>query len=58
MASMDALALARWQFTITTIYHFLFVPLTIGLAFLLAIMQTVWVRTGNPDYRRMTRRRS
>ncbi|MGH3483613.1 MAG: cytochrome ubiquinol oxidase subunit I, partial [Nocardioidaceae bacterium] len=33
---MDALELARWQFGITTVYHFLFVPLTIGLAFLVA----------------------
>ena len=45
---MDALDLARWQFGITTVYHFLFVPLTIGLSFLVAGFQTVWVRTGNP----------
>ena len=47
--------LARWQFATTTIYHFLFVPVTIGLAFLVAILQTVWYRTDNPDYKRMTR---
>ena len=47
--------LARWQFAITIIYHFLFVPVTIGLAFLVAILQTVWYRTDNPDYKRMTR---
>jgi cytochrome d ubiquinol oxidase subunit I len=47
--------LARWQFATTTIYHFLFVPVTIGLAFLVAILQTAWYRTDNPDYKRMTR---
>ena len=52
---MDALDLARWQFGIVTIYHFLFVPLTIGLSFLIALMQTVWYRTGNPKYLRMTK---
>ena len=41
--------LARWQFATTSIYHFLFVPVTIGLAFLVAILQTVWYRTDNPD---------
>ena len=40
---MDALELARWQFGITTVYHFLFVPLTIGLGFLVAGMQTAWL---------------
>ena len=38
-----------------SIYHFLFVPVTIGLAFLVAILQTAWYRTDNPDYKRMTR---
>ena len=47
--------LARWQFATTTIYHFFFVPVTIGLAFLVAVLQTVWYRTDNPDYKRMTR---
>ncbi|HEV3391660.1 MAG TPA: cytochrome ubiquinol oxidase subunit I [Solirubrobacteraceae bacterium] len=47
--------LARWQFAITIIYHFFFVPVTIGLAFLVAVLQTHWHRTGNPDYKRMTR---
>ncbi|MEV6969708.1 cytochrome ubiquinol oxidase subunit I [Hamadaea sp. NPDC051192] len=41
---MDALDWARWQFGITTVYHFLFVPITIGLAFLVAGFQTAWVR--------------
>jgi cytochrome bd ubiquinol oxidase subunit I len=52
---MDALSLGRWQFGITTVYHFLFEPLTIGLAFLVAVMQTIHYRTGNDLYRRMTR---
>ena len=47
--------LARWQFATTSIYHFLFVPVTIGLAFLVAVLQTAWYRTDNPDYKRMTR---
>jgi cytochrome d ubiquinol oxidase subunit I len=52
---MDALDLARWQFGITTVYHFLFVPLTIGLAFLVAGLQTAWVRTANERYLRLTK---
>ncbi len=52
---MDALDLARWQFGITTVYHFLFVPLTIGLAFLVAGLQTAWLRTGAPKYLRLTK---
>lgn len=47
--------LARWQFAIITIYHFLFVPLTIGLSVLVAGMQTAWVRTGHERYLRMTK---
>jgi cytochrome bd ubiquinol oxidase subunit I len=52
---MDALDLARAQFATTTIYHFLFVPVTIGLAFLVAVLHTMWFRSGNPDHRRITR---
>jgi cytochrome d ubiquinol oxidase subunit I len=47
--------LARWQFATTSIYHFLFVPVTIGLAFLVAILQTAWYRNEKPEYRRLTR---
>ena len=47
--------LARIQFATTIIYHFIFPPVTIGLAFLVAILQTVWYRTDNPVYKRMTR---
>jgi cytochrome bd ubiquinol oxidase subunit I len=47
--------LARWQFGITTVYHFLFVPLTISLASLVAGLQTAWVRTGKEKYLRATK---
>ena len=52
---MDQVALARMQFGITTIYHFFFIPLTLGLSILVAIMETLYVRTGNETYKRMTR---
>src|SRR5829696_4101335 len=52
---MDVLDVSRWQFGITTVYHFIFVPLTIGLAPLIAAMQTAWVVTGNPGWYRLTR---
>jgi cytochrome d ubiquinol oxidase subunit I len=52
---VDALDLARWQFGITTIYHFLFVPLTIGLSVIVAALQTAWHRTGRPEYLRATK---
>ena len=55
MSAIDALVLARWQFGITTVYHFLIVPLSIGLAFLVAVMQTLHYRSGRPEYLRMTR---
>ena len=55
MRCMDALDLARWQFGITTVYHFLFVPLTISLAFIVAGFQTAWFRTGNEKYLKLTR---
>jgi len=52
---MDALALARWQFAITAMFHFIFVPLTIGLIVLIAIMETLYVKTNNEDYKTMTK---
>ncbi|GAB2945318.1 cytochrome ubiquinol oxidase subunit I [Micromonospora polyrhachis] len=52
---MDALDVARWQFGVTTVYHFLFVPLTIGLSVLVAILQTMWHRTGNERYLKLTK---
>ena len=52
---MDALEIARWQFGITTVYHFMMVPLTIGLGLVVAVIQTLWYRTGKPEYLRMTK---
>ncbi|MCW2639051.1 MAG: cytochrome ubiquinol oxidase subunit [Dactylosporangium sp.] len=52
---MHALDLARWQFAVTTVYHFLFVPITIGLSVLVALLQTAWVRTGKDQYLRATK---
>ena len=52
---MDPLLLARLQFAITTIYHFFFVPLTLGLSVLVAIMETIYVRTGQDVYKEMVR---
>lgn len=52
---MNTLALARWQFGITTVYHFFFVPLTLGLSIMVAIMQTLYYRTGDDTYKKMTK---
>jgi cytochrome d ubiquinol oxidase subunit I len=52
---METLGLARWQFGITTVYHFFFVPLTLGLSILVALMETAYVRTGNEVYKKMAR---
>jgi len=52
---MDALMLSRLQFAVATFFHFIFVPLTLGLSILIAIMETIYVRTGDEDYRRMAR---
>ncbi|MEV4901583.1 cytochrome ubiquinol oxidase subunit I [Citricoccus sp. NPDC055426] len=52
---MDPLDIARWQFGITTVYHFMMVPLTIGLGLVVATLQTMWHRTGREEYLRMTK---
>ncbi|MFF2083572.1 cytochrome ubiquinol oxidase subunit I [Nocardia sp. NPDC058176] len=52
---MSTLDISRWQFGITTVYHFIFVPLTIGLAPLIAMMQTAWVVTGKEHWYRLTK---
>ena len=52
---MNALTLARWQFAITTVYHFIFVPITIGSGFLVAGFQTAWYRTNKDKYLRATK---
>ena len=52
---MSALELARWQFGVTTIYHFLFVPITIGITWFVAVFQTLWLQRGDQRYLRLTR---
>jgi cytochrome d ubiquinol oxidase subunit I len=52
---MDALIFARWQFAITTVYHFFFVPLTLGLSVMVAIMETLYVSRKQEVYKRMTK---
>ncbi len=52
---MDVLVLSQWQFAITTVYHFFFVPLTLGLTIGLAIMQTIYVTSGDEDYKKMAK---
>ncbi|MCX6477344.1 cytochrome ubiquinol oxidase subunit I, partial [Rhodococcus sp. (in: high G+C Gram-positive bacteria)] len=52
---MDTLDVSRWQFGITTVYHFILVPLTIGLAPMIAIMQTMWVVTKKDHWYRLTK---
>ena len=46
---------SRWQFAMTAIYHYMFVPLTLGLALMLAIMETMWVKTGDQSWLNATR---
>lgn len=52
---MNSLDLARWQFAITTVYHFIFVPITIGMGFVVAGLQTAWFRTNKVKYLRATK---
>jgi cytochrome d ubiquinol oxidase subunit I len=52
---VNVLELSRWQFGITTVYHFLFVPITIGLGFLVAGFETAWIRTGHERWLRLTK---
>ena len=52
---MSTLDLARLQFASTSIYHFLFVPVTIGLSLLVALLHTKWHRSGNADFKRLTK---
>src|SRR6187402_1991271 len=55
MLADTAVDLSRIQFATTALYHFLFVPLTLGLAPLVAVMQTLWHRSGDPSWLRLTR---
>ncbi|RLE16520.1 MAG: cytochrome ubiquinol oxidase subunit I [Acidobacteria bacterium] len=52
---MDVLTLSRLQFAVATYFHFLFVPLTLGLSLLVAIMETMYVKTGDEEYKRITK---
>ncbi len=52
---MDSVVISEWQFAITTVYHFFFVPLTLGLVWVVAILETIYVLTGNEDYKRMVK---
>ena len=51
----DIVSLSRLQFALTALYHFIFIPLTIGLSVLLGIMETVYVMSGRPIWRDMTK---
>ena len=53
--TMDVVLLSRLQFGLTTIYHFFFVPLTIGLTLMVAIMETMYVRKKDVSYQRMAK---
>ncbi|WP_298271976.1 cytochrome ubiquinol oxidase subunit I [uncultured Bradyrhizobium sp.] len=55
MTSMDVVSLSRLQFGLTALYHFLFVPLTLGLAVLLGVMESVYVMTGRTIWKEMTK---
>lgn len=52
---MDIVLLSRWQFALTTVYHFFFVPLTIGLGVMVALLESIYVKTGNLEYKRLTK---
>ncbi|GAB3084652.1 cytochrome ubiquinol oxidase subunit I [Corynebacterium aquatimens] len=52
---LDLVDVSRWQFGITTVYHYIFVPLTLGLTPMVAIFQTLWHRTGNERWYQATR---
>ncbi len=52
---MDVVLLSRWQFALASFFHFLFVPLTLGLVIIVALMQTKYYRTGDENYKRMAK---
>lgn len=55
ISSASLVEWSRWQFAMTAIYHYMFVPLTLGLSFLLAVMETLWVRTGKEEWLHATK---
>ena len=52
---MDVAFLSRMQFAVATMFHFIFVPLSLGLSLLTAIMETMYLRTGDEEYKRMAK---
>lgn len=46
---------SRWQFAVTAMFHWIFVPLTLGITWIIAIMETIYVRTGNPEWKKITK---
>ena len=52
---LDVVLLSRLQFGLTTVYHFFFVPLTIGLTVMVALMESIYAKNGNEDYRKMAK---
>lgn len=52
---MNIVSLARFQFAMTTIFHFFFVPFSIGTVFVVAIMESMYVHTGKSEYKKMTK---
>ncbi|MEI6764156.1 MAG: cytochrome ubiquinol oxidase subunit I [Bacteroidota bacterium] len=53
-ADLSLIDWSRAQFALTAMYHWIFVPLTLGMGFMIAIMETIYVRTGNPEWKRIT----
>ena len=55
MLVMDVVLLSRLQFAVATMFHFLFVPLTLGLSILVALMESIYVKTDDEEYKRMAK---
>src|SRR5271157_1617114 len=55
MLAMDVVLLSRLQFAVATMFHFLFVPLTLGLSILVALMESIYVKTDDEEYKRMAK---
>ena len=53
---MEEVLLSRWQFAITTVYHFLFVPVTLGMAIFVALLETCYVNTKKPEWKKTCRK--
>lgn len=55
MNELSSVDWSRAQFALTALYHFLFVPLTLGLSFMIAIMETIYVKTKNERWKKITK---